>query len=135
MHVIRSIISIPWCSHVFLSWLSASDVSIAGTINQALIWPDCCFCAYFLYIVFCLQNKKAPNPPAFIFMIDVSYSNIKSGVVRLICEELKTLLDHLPRYIVYCCFSSATFGLYNPQNLEYYKSQIKHSYCVQSCGM
>lgn len=30
-------------------------------------------------------------------MIDVSYSNIKNGVVRLICEELKTLLDRLPR--------------------------------------
>uniref|UniRef100_A0A8C5LN07 SEC24 homolog D, COPII coat complex component n=1 Tax=Leptobrachium leishanense TaxID=445787 RepID=A0A8C5LN07_9ANUR len=30
-------------------------------------------------------------------MIDVSYNNIKNGVVRLICEELKTLLDNLPR--------------------------------------
>ncbi|KAM5192046.1 protein transport protein Sec24D isoform 2-T3 [Mantella aurantiaca] len=45
---------------------------------------------------YCRKNKP-PNPPAFIFMIDVSYSNIKSGVVRLLCEELKTLLDHLPR--------------------------------------
>ncbi|XP_078532069.1 protein transport protein Sec24D [Lissotriton helveticus] len=45
---------------------------------------------------YCRQNKP-PNPPAFIFMIDVSYSNIKSGLVRLICEELKTLLDRLPR--------------------------------------
>lgn len=30
-------------------------------------------------------------------MIDVSYSNIKSGLVKLICDELKTLLEHLPR--------------------------------------
>ncbi|XP_053559569.1 protein transport protein Sec24D [Bombina bombina] len=43
------------------------------------------------------KNKKPSNPPAYIFMIDVSYNNIKNGVVRLICEELKTLLDKLPR--------------------------------------
>ncbi|XP_078399367.1 protein transport protein Sec24D [Cetorhinus maximus] len=43
------------------------------------------------------KNSKPPNPPAFIFMIDVSYCNIKSGCVKLICEELKTLLDKLPR--------------------------------------
>lgn len=30
-------------------------------------------------------------------MIDVSYSNIKSGLVKLICGELKTLLQNLPR--------------------------------------
>ncbi|XP_071751437.1 protein transport protein Sec24D [Centroberyx gerrardi] len=43
------------------------------------------------------KNNKTPNPPAYIFMIDVSYSNIKSGLVKLICDELKTLLDKLPR--------------------------------------
>ncbi|KAK5598778.1 Protein transport protein Sec24D [Crenichthys baileyi] len=42
-------------------------------------------------------EQQAPNPPAYIFMIDVSYSNIKSGLVRLICDELKTLLEKLPR--------------------------------------
>lgn len=31
-------------------------------------------------------------------MIDVSYNNIKSGLVQLVCEELKTLLEKLPRY-------------------------------------
>ncbi|XP_029469643.1 protein transport protein Sec24D [Rhinatrema bivittatum] len=45
---------------------------------------------------YCRKNKL-PNPPAYIFMIDVSYSNMKSGLVRLVCEELKTLLDRLPR--------------------------------------
>uniref|UniRef100_A0A674DP36 SEC24 homolog D, COPII coat complex component n=1 Tax=Salmo trutta TaxID=8032 RepID=A0A674DP36_SALTR len=45
---------------------------------------------------YCKNNKPA-SPPAYIFMIDVSYANIKSGLVRLICEELKTLLDNLPR--------------------------------------
>ncbi|NXR10612.1 SC24D protein, partial [Semnornis frantzii] len=43
------------------------------------------------------RNSKPPQPPAYIFMIDVSYRNIKSGLVRLICSELKTLLDKLPR--------------------------------------
>ncbi|NXY12993.1 SC24D protein, partial [Atrichornis clamosus] len=43
------------------------------------------------------RDKKPPNPPAYIFMIDVSYRNIKSGLVKLICGELKTLLDKLPR--------------------------------------
>ncbi|XP_042257010.1 protein transport protein Sec24D [Thunnus albacares] len=42
------------------------------------------------------KNNKPPNPPAYIFMIDVSYNNIKSGLVKLICDELKTLLDKLP---------------------------------------
>uniref|UniRef100_A0A6Q2YF22 SEC24 homolog D, COPII coat complex component n=1 Tax=Esox lucius TaxID=8010 RepID=A0A6Q2YF22_ESOLU len=43
------------------------------------------------------KNNKSASPPAYIFMIDVSYANVKSGLVRLICEELKTLLDNLPR--------------------------------------
>ncbi|XP_053547979.1 protein transport protein Sec24C isoform X2 [Bombina bombina] len=43
------------------------------------------------------KNNKFPNPPAFIFMIDVSYSAVKSGLVSLVCEELKQLIDYLPR--------------------------------------
>ncbi|ELK07605.1 Protein transport protein Sec24D [Pteropus alecto] len=43
------------------------------------------------------RKSKPPSPPAFIFMIDVSYSNIKNGLVKLICEELKTVLDKLPK--------------------------------------
>ncbi|XP_063166490.1 protein transport protein Sec24D isoform X2 [Candoia aspera] len=43
------------------------------------------------------KNNKPPQPPAYIFMIDVSYNNIKSGLVKLICEELKTMLNRLPK--------------------------------------
>ncbi|XP_030635801.1 protein transport protein Sec24D [Chanos chanos] len=43
------------------------------------------------------KNNQPSNPPAYIFMIDVSYTNIKSGLVKLLCEELKTLLDRLPK--------------------------------------
>ncbi|KAG8135089.1 putative Protein transport protein [Naja naja] len=51
---------------------------------------------YLATVDYC-KNNKYPNPPAFIFMIDVSYNAVRSGLVRLICEELKTLLDYLPR--------------------------------------
>eukprot|EP00064_Thunnus_orientalis_P001441 superscaffoldBa00000098_g1444 len=57
------------------------------------------------------KNNKPPNPPAYIFMIDVSYNNIKSGLVKLICDELKTLLDKLPR-----CLSS--FSLTSEEGVE-----------------
>ncbi|KAF4019687.1 hypothetical protein G4228_011576 [Cervus hanglu yarkandensis] len=51
---------------------------------------------YVATLDYCRKNKP-PNPPAFIFMIDVSYSNIKNGLVKLICEELKTVLERLPK--------------------------------------
>ncbi|NXF81023.1 SC24C protein, partial [Sclerurus mexicanus] len=51
----------------------------------------------FLATVDYCKNNKFPSPPAFIFMIDVSYNAVKSGLLRLICEELKSLLDYLPR--------------------------------------
>uniref|UniRef100_A0A8C6JRD5 Uncharacterized protein n=1 Tax=Melopsittacus undulatus TaxID=13146 RepID=A0A8C6JRD5_MELUD len=51
----------------------------------------------FLATVDYCKNNKFPSPPAFIFMIDVSYNAVKSGLVKLICEELKSLLDYLPR--------------------------------------
>uniref|UniRef100_A0A8B9RHC4 SEC24 homolog C, COPII coat complex component n=1 Tax=Astyanax mexicanus TaxID=7994 RepID=A0A8B9RHC4_ASTMX len=43
------------------------------------------------------KNNKIPQPPAFIFLIDVSYNAVKNGMVRMVCQELKTLLDYLPR--------------------------------------
>nr|XP_007997845.2 protein transport protein Sec24D isoform X1 [Chlorocebus sabaeus]XP_007997847.2 protein transport protein Sec24D isoform X1 [Chlorocebus sabaeus] len=51
---------------------------------------------YVATLDYCRKNKP-PSPPAFIFMIDVSYSNIKNGLVKLICEELKTMLEKLPK--------------------------------------
>ncbi|XP_051771562.1 protein transport protein Sec24C isoform X2 [Ctenopharyngodon idella] len=43
------------------------------------------------------KNNKFPQPPAFIFLIDVSYNAVKNGMVGIVCQELKTLLDYLPR--------------------------------------
>ncbi|XP_017213967.2 protein transport protein Sec24C isoform X2 [Danio rerio] len=43
------------------------------------------------------KNNKFPQPPAFIFLIDVSYNAVKNGMVGMVCQELKTLMDYLPR--------------------------------------
>ncbi|KAF4084974.1 hypothetical protein AMELA_G00112270 [Ameiurus melas] len=43
------------------------------------------------------KNNKIPQPPAYIFLIDVSYNAVKSGMVSIVCKELKNLLDYLPR--------------------------------------
>jgi len=44
-----------------------------------------------------LQNNIFPKPPALIFLIDVSYNNIKSGMVHLLCGEMKNILKLLPK--------------------------------------
>ncbi|XP_028332037.1 protein transport protein Sec24C isoform X3 [Gouania willdenowi] len=51
----------------------------------------------FLATVDYCKNNKLPQPPAFIFLIDVSYNAVKSGLVSIVCQELKILLDNLPR--------------------------------------
>ncbi|KAL5018898.1 hypothetical protein ScPMuIL_004620 [Solemya velum] len=44
------------------------------------------------------KNGVLPNAPAFIFMIDVSYSSVKSGLVHLICDRLRNeVLANLPK--------------------------------------
>ena len=52
-------------------------------------------------VIYCFldsQNGVLPNPPAFIFMIDVSYNSIKSGLVHLLCQHLREdILPHLPK--------------------------------------
>lgn len=42
------------------------------------------------------RNNTIPKPPALIFCIDVSYNNIKSGMVHLLCSRVKELLKVLP---------------------------------------
>ncbi|XP_054266552.1 protein transport protein Sec24C isoform X2 [Macrosteles quadrilineatus] len=43
------------------------------------------------------RNDQFPKPPAVIFMIDVSYNNMKSGLVHLLCSQMKDILRNLPR--------------------------------------
>ncbi|XP_061398381.1 protein transport protein Sec24C isoform X2 [Musca vetustissima] len=42
------------------------------------------------------RNNTPPEIPAFIFVIDVSYNTIKSGLVHLLCSQIKNILKHLP---------------------------------------
>jgi len=61
----------------------------------------------FKVVVAVFQDNKLPNPPAYIFMIDVSYMSVRSGLVNLLCTRLKEdILQHLPRYgdYYYYCY-------------------------------
>ncbi|KAH8318195.1 hypothetical protein KR074_007632 [Drosophila pseudoananassae] len=42
------------------------------------------------------RNNTPPEVPAFIFIIDVSYNTAKSGLVHLLCAQIKNILKHLP---------------------------------------
>ncbi|XP_017465930.1 PREDICTED: protein transport protein Sec24C isoform X2 [Rhagoletis zephyria] len=41
------------------------------------------------------RNNTPPEIPAFVFVIDVSYNTIKSGLVHLLCSQVKQILKHL----------------------------------------
>ena len=43
-----------------------------------------------------LQEGKLPRPPAYIFMIDVSYGNVQSGLLHLLFNSILGVLDSLP---------------------------------------
>lgn len=42
------------------------------------------------------RNNTLPKPPAMIFVIDVSYNNIKSGLINLLCAQMKDIIQNLP---------------------------------------
>ncbi|KAK2583030.1 hypothetical protein KPH14_009072 [Odynerus spinipes] len=42
------------------------------------------------------KNNTFPKPPAIVFVIDVSYNTIKSGLVNLLCMEMKSIIKNLP---------------------------------------
>ncbi|CAM4786840.1 unnamed protein product [Rotaria magnacalcarata] len=61
--------------------------------------PELCIGSYEILATkqYC-KDEKWPEPPAFIFMIDVSYNSVRSGLVEYICHILKNdLLDYLPK--------------------------------------
>jgi len=43
------------------------------------------------------KNGVKPKEPAYIFMLDVSYNSVRSGVVSLFCQNIVSLLRNLPR--------------------------------------
>lgn len=42
------------------------------------------------------KNNVFPKPPAFIFVLDVSYNAVKCGMVQLFCHNIKEILQNLP---------------------------------------
>ncbi|KAK0097191.1 hypothetical protein PV326_003005 [Microctonus aethiopoides] len=43
------------------------------------------------------RNQTFPKPPAIVFVIDVSYNTIKSGLINLLCAEMKNIIKNLPK--------------------------------------
>uniref|UniRef100_A0A183FCG0 Sec23_trunk domain-containing protein n=1 Tax=Heligmosomoides polygyrus TaxID=6339 RepID=A0A183FCG0_HELPZ len=43
------------------------------------------------------KNGLPPKEPAFIFMVDVSYNAIQSGMLRVVCANLERILQRLPK--------------------------------------
>ncbi|XP_026681525.1 collagen alpha-1(III) chain, partial [Diaphorina citri] len=58
--------------------------------------PELCLGSYELIVSeqYC-RDSKFPNPPALIFILDVSYSNVKSGLVQLLCSRMAEILAEL----------------------------------------
>jgi len=44
------------------------------------------------------RNNVLPKEPGYIFAIDVSYNNVKNGLVNLICGNLLSLIEALPSH-------------------------------------
>ncbi|CBY14315.1 unnamed protein product [Oikopleura dioica] len=60
--------------------------------------PELCRGSYeFLATKDYCTNNKLPDPPGFIFAIDVSYNAMRTGLVHMICEAIPKILDSLPR--------------------------------------
>ncbi|XP_053619272.1 protein transport protein Sec24C isoform X1 [Plodia interpunctella] len=43
------------------------------------------------------RNNTLPNPPAIVFVIDVSYNSIKSGLLECICENILSIIEAMPK--------------------------------------
>ncbi len=52
--------------------------------------------SYCVIIIVCLQEGKLPLPPAYIFMIDVSYASVQTGLLSLLSQSILSVLDTLP---------------------------------------
>uniref|UniRef100_A0A646QIX8 Protein transport protein Sec24C n=1 Tax=Hemiscolopendra marginata TaxID=943146 RepID=A0A646QIX8_9MYRI len=60
--------------------------------------PELCLGSYeFVATRDYCRNNSFPNSPAFIFLIDVSYSSVKNGMVHLLCQNMKQILSLLPK--------------------------------------
>ncbi|XP_029824250.2 protein transport protein Sec24C isoform X3 [Ixodes scapularis] len=60
--------------------------------------PELCLGSYEVVATreYC-KNSVFPNPPAFLFLLDVSYNSVRNGLVRLFCTHIRSILDELPK--------------------------------------
>ncbi|XP_075554438.1 COPII coat complex component secretory 24CD isoform X2 [Dermacentor variabilis] len=60
--------------------------------------PELCLGSYEIVATkeYC-KNSVFPEPPAYLFLLDVSYNSIRNGLVRLFCSHIQTILQELPR--------------------------------------
>ncbi|XP_077535726.1 COPII coat complex component secretory 24CD isoform X2 [Haemaphysalis longicornis] len=60
--------------------------------------PELCLGSYEIVATkeYC-KNSVFPRPPAFLFLLDVSYNSVRNGLVRLFCSHIQTILQELPR--------------------------------------
>lgn len=42
------------------------------------------------------KNNQLPQAPAYVFMLEVSYATVKSGLIHLLCNNMKDILRSLP---------------------------------------
>lgn len=58
--------------------------------------PELCLGSYeFIATKDYCKNGEMPNPPAYIFMIEVSKSTLSNGMVQLLCKSMKSILAAL----------------------------------------
>ncbi|KAA0192551.1 Protein transport protein Sec24C, partial [Fasciolopsis buskii] len=69
-----------------------------GRRTDAYHRPELCLGSYELLATaeYC-KNNELPKPPAFLFLLDVSQSAVRSGLVQLFCSSfVERILPHLP---------------------------------------
>lgn len=58
--------------------------------------PELCLGSYeFLVPNLYCRDSKFPNPPALVFILDVSYNTIKSGLIDLLCAQMMSILNEI----------------------------------------
>ncbi|XP_072945945.1 protein transport protein Sec24C [Epargyreus clarus] len=43
------------------------------------------------------RNNTLPNPPAVVFVIDVSYNAVKNGLVQTVCDNIMDIIESMPK--------------------------------------
>ncbi|KAK0414853.1 hypothetical protein QR680_011641 [Steinernema hermaphroditum] len=59
--------------------------------------PELCFGSYeFIAPKMYCKDNVLPKPPAFVFMLDVSYGSVRNGLLSTFCRNLASILNDLP---------------------------------------